>query len=233
MTKRTNFHAARAARGLGRWASLAVALSLALPASTFAATLYVDAAASSSAPGSGCGAAAAYTQICAAPGPGTGTPCAVGSALAAANPGDVIEVCAGTYNENVEISVSNITLQGAKAGVPAGPDPAPPGRGSGESIIVGLTTSAIHLAVGGITGTVIDGFTVQSGNSPAIHDNPNGLSGSHVWANNILQGSPSCGPALINLNRINDVEILNNSLQGCQWGISVQSGNGSDAPSRI
>lgn len=210
-----------------------VVTALALPASSLAATLYVDAAASSAPPGTGCGSAAAYTQICAAPGPGIGTPCAPGSALASAIAGDIIEVCAGTYNENVEISLSNITLRGAKAGVPAGPDAVPSGRGSGESIIVGQTTSAIHLAVAGRTGIVIDGFTIQSGNFPAIHDNPNGLSGSHVWVNNIMVGSGTCSPALINLNRINDVEIRNNNLTGCQWGISVQSGNPADAPSLI
>lgn len=209
------------------------ALSLALPSRSLAATLYVDAAAAAAPPGTGCGAAAAYTRICAAPGPGLGTPCAAGSALAAASSNDTIEVCAGTYNENVEISLSSITLRGAKAGVPAGPAATPAGRGSGESIIVGQTTSAIHLAVAGITGSVIDGFTIQSGNFPAIHDNPNGLSGSHVWVNNIMEANAACTPALINLNRINDVEIRHNNLKRCQWGISVQSGNPADAPSLI
>ncbi len=208
---------------------------LASPPRALATTRYVDPAAASAAPGTGCGAAAAYSQICAAPGPGTGTPCAAGSALAAAIPGDTIEVCAGTYNENVEISISNVTLHGAKAGVPAGPDAVPAGRGVGESIIVGQTTSAIHLSVSGLTGVVIDGFTIQSGNFPAIHDNPNFASTSHVWANNIIEAGAGCGAALgaINLNRFSDTQILNNHIVGCGWGIQNQTGVPTSLPSLI
>ncbi len=216
-------------------ALLLAAALLISPSSSLAATLWVDAAAASATPGTGCGAAAAYTQICAAPGPGVGTPCAAGSALADANPGDTIEVCAGTYNENVEIATSNVTLRGAKAGVPAGPDAVPAGRGTGESIIVGQTTSAIHLAVGGLTGVVIDGFTIQSGNFPGIHDNPNSASTSHVWANNVIEAGAGCGSAIgaINLNRFSDTQILNNHLTGCGWGIQNQSGVGTSLPSLI
>jgi hypothetical protein len=215
--------------------ALLVGAALVVAPSARAATLYVDLAAASAAPGTGCGAAAAYTQICAAPGPGTGTPCTPGSALAAASPGDTIEVCAGTYNENVEISLSNLTLRGAKAGVPAGPAAVPPGRGVGESIIVGQTTSAIHLSVSGLTAVVIDGFTIQSGNFPAIHDNPNAASTSHVWANNVIVAGAGCGAALgaINLNRFSDTQILNNNIVGCGWGIQNQSGVPASLPSVI
>jgi len=212
---------------------LGLAMLFATASSARAATLYVDAAAASAPPGTGCGAAAAYTVICGAPGPGIGTACIAGSAVAAASPGDTIVVCEGTYAERIEINKSNLTLNGAKAGVPAGPSATPAGRGAGETVLNATTTSVIHLAVGGLTGVIIDGFTIQSGNFAAIHDNTNNNSNSHVWRNNILVGSASCTPALINLNRFNNGQILNSRFVGCQWGISVQSGNLADQPSLI
>ncbi len=110
-------------------------------------THWVDAAALSAPPGTGCGTDAGYMTIQAA----------VDVALA----GDTIIVCAGTYVENVTIpplTAINLMISGANAGNSAHPDNPTP-RGA-ESIIVGQVSIGVPQGSENIT---FDGFTVQSG----------------------------------------------------------------------
>ena len=63
------------------------------------------------------------------------------AAVDAAATGDTISVAAGTYTGNVTIGKA-VTLEGAKAGVPAGPGASPAGRSTaspytGESVVDG------------------------------------------------------------------------------------------------
>jgi hypothetical protein len=82
------------------------------------------------------------------------------SAVDAAAPGDTIEVCAGTYNENVDVNKAGLTLNGAQAGNPFA------GRtfaGSSESTVDGANVTAgiaaITITAADVT---IDGFSVTN-----------------------------------------------------------------------
>jgi hypothetical protein len=110
---------------------------LAFAAPTRAATVhYVDGAAASAAPGTGCGTDAGYATIQAA--------------INAAGAGDTISVCAGTYAENLTVDVANLTLAGPNAGTPA------TAARVAEAVIVG--SFAVGANQDGIT---INGFRVQ------------------------------------------------------------------------
>jgi len=100
------------------------------------------------------------------------------AAIDAANPagGDTIVVAAGTYNENVIVSVANLTLRGANEGKSAGANPET--RGS-ESIIIGGITIQFN-------DVVIDGFRIDSTGSSGIYIN-GGTSG-HTISNNVVYG---------------------------------------------
>ena len=73
------------------------------------------------------------------------------AAIDAANPGDTINVAAGTYNEDVTVAVANLTLRGANEGKSAGANPET--RGS-ESIIIGRITIKLK-------NVVIDCFRIK------------------------------------------------------------------------
>jgi hypothetical protein len=93
----------------------------------------------------------------------------VGAAVAAANPGDQINVCAGTYPETVVVN-KFLTLRGAQAGIDArtrpipepSPSPAPPPPN--ESILNGPGGS-LHITASNVT---VDGFTVQEASGPPL-----------------------------------------------------------------
>src|SRR2546427_9445426 len=77
----------------------------------------------------------------------------ISAAVAAANPGDTIKVCPGTYIENVILNKS-LTLLGAQAGGDAR------GRFASESIVTPLipANGTLELQMGS-AGSIIDGFT--------------------------------------------------------------------------
>lgn len=72
-------------------------------------------------------------------------------AVVAASNGDTIQVCAGTYNENVIIP-KTLTLNGAQVGTDAR------GRSGAESIINGGVGANITITADGVT---VDGFTLN------------------------------------------------------------------------
>jgi nitrous oxidase accessory protein NosD len=96
------------------------------------------------------GAAATLTVGNATSLPCTGTYATISSAIAAASPGDTIQVCPGTYNESVTIS-QTLTLKGAKVGVDARTRAT-----TGESII-NSDCSPVQIFADNV---VLDGFTV-------------------------------------------------------------------------
>ena len=76
------------------------------------------------------------------------------AAALAANPGDTIQVCAGTYNGDVTITDANVTLNGAQAGT------AFAGRVAG-SVSESTVTGKITVQAANVT---IDGFSITNPN---------------------------------------------------------------------
>ncbi|HEV7904764.1 MAG TPA: thrombospondin type 3 repeat-containing protein [Pyrinomonadaceae bacterium] len=95
----------------------------------------------------------------------------VAAAVAAANPGDQIDVCAGTYTETVTVN-KLLTLRGAQAGVDArtrptpdpSPSPSPSPTPSTESILNGPGGS-LNITASNVT---VDGFTVREGSTSPL-----------------------------------------------------------------
>src|SRR5439155_12833646 len=111
----------------------------------------------------------------------------ISAAITVASSGDTIMVCAGFYNEQVQIT-KTLTLLGAQAGVDARTRP-----------FVAANESIIDNACGPVQimadNVVIDGFTVQGStlSDPCfiagIWSNPDfsGTQGGHTILNNIVQ----------------------------------------------
>jgi hypothetical protein len=88
----------------------------------------------------------------------------ISAAVSAAAPWDTVQVCPGTYNEQVVINTANLTLSGPNAGV----DPGCSGtRLNSEATIAWSTltnvgtASTVVIAANGVT---VDGFTIQNTN---------------------------------------------------------------------
>ena len=203
-------------RGISAAAAGLIVLGTGLAA--HADTLWVDAAAASAAPGSGCGTAAAYATI--------------NAAIAASPGGDTIQVCPGTYVENVIVNKPNLTLLGAKAGIPAGPDAVPAGRGTGESVIQPASGTGISCPPQAGSSCIIDGFTIQTtGNVKGISANPNAVPVLYRWNNNMIYGDRNnCGGSVSGMqsSEFPGGEALNNHIEGFGWGINIQAGAGTD-----
>lgn len=103
-------------------------------------------------------------------------------AVDAASSGDTVSVLPGSYRENVTINKGDLTLLGAKNGIPAGPDASPADRGYDESFIEGSIRDG-----GGVGGSTIDGFTIWSEEQHGIT-----LGGEDTVVNNIME--PYGGP---------------------------------------
>jgi len=108
------------------------------------------------------------------------------SAVNAAQSGDTVYVCAGTYDESVTIN-EPLTLDGAQYGVSA------PSRSGPETVIEAPASSQgpIVYGSGAPTGEV-DGFTLNGDNSA---NNPTGISAfgssgtGYTWADNIIENN--------------------------------------------
>ena len=110
------------------------------------------------------------------------------AAVNAANPGDIIQVCAGTYHENVLVN-KTLTINGAQAGVAVG------GRtfgGASEATVAGAqpvgASAVFTLTASGVT---VDGFsvtdTVNTVGAASGFDVKNTASGAAI-KNNIIDG---------------------------------------------
>jgi len=132
------------------------------------------------------------------------------AAINAANPNDVIEVCAGTYNEEVVINKA-ITLNGAKQGVDPRPSVASTRTigGLDETIIVALKNKkVIDIQADGV---IIDGFQItQSGGSGAADAVKASSSQNNIeFKNNIVANVTDEG---IQLEEGNNNSIHNNYI---------------------
>ena len=112
----------------------------------------------------------------------------IGAAIAAATAGDTINVCPGTYAENVVLNKS-LTLNGAQTGVDAR------GRVASESVIAPAAGIGIDLR-DPTGGTVVDGFTV-SGGAQGIRST-SGILNDLLIANNRIVGFTGSGLFLDN-----------------------------------
>lgn len=116
---------------------------------------------------------------------GSGSYTTIQAAINAASSGDVIDVPAGTYVENL-ISTKNLTLRGANVGISAGNNP---GIRGAETILDGR----IQLNLG-LTEFTIDGFTINvtaanaGGTNARLVNFNTAAEGSFVVKNNILNG---------------------------------------------
>ena len=126
--------------------------------------------------------------------PCTGTYSTISAAVAAAGPGDTIQVCPGMYNELVQVN-KTLTILGAQSGVDARTRAVPV---TSESVVSNGDGDFQILA----DKVVIDGFTIQGVVNPAnlppftgldagIWTNPgfSGTSGGHQIRNNIIQNN--------------------------------------------
>ena len=91
--------------------------------------------------------------------PCTGTYSTISAAVAAALPGDTIQVCPGTYNELVQVN-KTLTILGAQSGVDARTRAVPV---TSESVVSNGDGDFQILA----DKVVIDGFTIQGVVNPA------------------------------------------------------------------
>jgi hypothetical protein len=140
-------------------------------------------------------------------------------AIEVAEVGDVVKVAAGEYEESITTTgKANLTIQGAKANIPAGPNPETDDRGVGESIIKGTVTLAG-------ANNVLDGFTVDSGTNHGIVIANSG-SGA-VIKNNILLGEKASSgtQAGVYSESLNNATIVNNSIIGYQYGTWADGSN--------
>jgi len=123
----------------------------------------------------------------------TATFTSISAAVAVATAGDTIKVCAGTYNELVQVN-KTLTILGAQATVDARTRAVPV---TSESV-VGNGDGAFQILANNV---VIDGFTIQGVNNPqptvptalgaGIWTNPgfSGTDGGHQIRNNIIQNN--------------------------------------------
>jgi nitrous oxidase accessory protein NosD len=166
-----------------------------------------------------------------------GTSCAdagymtISAAVAAASPGDTIEVCPGTYLEQVMIN-KTLTLKGAQAGVDARTRPFLPDPTTQS--IIDHPCGPVQIMADKV---VLDGFTVQGSILPdpcflaGIWTNPgfSGTQGGHQILNNIVQNNISgieldstcTNPTLVQYNLIQN---NNNPGPGAANGIQTNFG---------
>ncbi len=158
----------------------------------------------------------------------TGTYATISDAVAAASAGDTIQVCAGTYDETVNVNVPDLTFDGAKAG-----HHATAGRAAAlakESVVSDVNGDFILGSAA--DNTTIDGFALEGAGSPTVnHDGIEafaGSSGLNVTDNVIdgdgnginLQNPDASDPAIITRNY-----IVNNNSEG-NPGSNGQTGTG-------
>lgn len=124
----------------------------------------------------------------------------ISAAVVAASPGDTIKVCAGTYNELVNVN-KQLTLLGAQAGQDARTRPGLPAN---ESVVNGLAGSTSFYVTA--NGVVIDGFTVQ------------GNTNANLFGAGIVLGAGTTGS-----------QILNNIVQNNIVGLFLANSGGQQA----
>ncbi|MEU1519743.1 hypothetical protein ABZ490_47825 [Streptomyces sp. NPDC005811] len=175
---------------------------------------------------------AASTLIVSAGGPTTNCPnstyTTIGDALAAAVPGDTVHVCPGTYAEIVNVTKSDITLEGEttrpqNCDVFAEPDP------TADSVIQATNTigeGIVNLREDNIR---LRGFTIQNNQGSTFGgygvNTVVGHSG-YLVTNNVIQGNPA--GMYYNTSGTIQSEVANNCIRLNNTGFGMQpaAGNG-------
>lgn len=145
----------------------------------------------------------------------------IGAAVTAAAAGDTINVAAGTYNEQVNLTKANLILRGAQAGVTACARP-----GDVNETVITHVNGPLQINADNVT---VDGFTLQGANSgftAGLYAAGN-FSGFRVL-NNLIQNnviglflnSNGVNPTLVKGNR-----IRNNINAGSSSGSGIYSGS--------
>src|SRR5205823_5380190 len=136
------------------------------------------------------------------------------AAVNAANAGDVIKVCAGTYQEQVLVTTS-LTLKGAGSGSTHITYPASPVAATGtcaDSSSLGLNAEPIVQICGATVS--MSGFNVE-GPYPVSNgcaDQPQGI---------FVGGS---GTLKLGSSTVTSIRQSNSGLFGCQGGVGIQVG---------
>lgn len=140
----------------------------------------------------------------------------INQAIAASSSGDTIIVAPGTYNEQVNINVSNLTLQGAQAGIDARTRTFVP---ADESIIT-FASPAFGSGIINLSqpDTIINGFTIQ-GTGSIVN------STSAIFGGDIGTFLPSTS----SLN-LTGLQIINNIIQNNANGILIASTEPTSSP---
>jgi hypothetical protein len=155
----------------------------------------------------------------------------INAAIAAASPGDTIQVCPGNYPEMVNINKNNLNLRGAQADMDARTRPTLP---TDESVIT-HPCGPVQITA---DNDVLDGFTVEGSILPdpcflaGIWTNPgfSGSQGGHQILNDIVQNNISgieldstcnAGQTVVRFNL-----IQNNSVLGPGSGNGIQTNFG-------
>ena len=132
----------------------------------------------------------------------TATFTSINAAIAAASPGDTIQVCPGTYNEQVNINKNDLKLRGAQAGINA----TTRGFNPAAEAIVQDPCGPMQIEA---DRDVIDGFTVQGSTlNPTVFF---GCFGAGIWTNPGFSGTQG------------GHQILNNIIQNNITGIELDS----------
>jgi parallel beta-helix repeat protein len=136
------------------------------------------------------------------------------AAVNAAGPGATVQVAAGVYNEDVDVTKAGLTLQGA---------------GAGQSTIVGPiggNSMTVKISAANVT---VDGFTItRAGNNPTDWNNPglNSAGGVHIQTvgnatvtNNEITGNRTG----IDINNSSGHTIRNNVIANNRTGMLLRN----------
>ena len=146
--------------------------------------------------------------------------------------GDTIYVDAGTYNEDDITIPNNLTLRGAKYGIPAGPLNVPVNRGTGESIL----TFGIFYGPA-LLNTTVDGFTLNIGTKTrgiiARGLNCKVLNNIITATLNLFDTQIGIGTRSNAPGHPHSYQIFNNNIRGSRFGIYFDGSSLFDLPSEI
>src|SRR5207244_1130256 len=109
----------------------------------------------------------------------------INAAVAAANPGDTIKVCPGTYNENVAVN-KRLTFLGAQAGKDGRSR-----KASARESVVKSASGADFALSGAANNVTINGFTISGVDSNSTDIGISAFQGTSglVVVNNIIAGN--------------------------------------------
>ena len=175
-------------------------------------------------------------SLCVNPGGTGGCKSTISAAVAAANPGDTIQVAHGTYKEDVHITKSNLSLLGDTSGKPI-----INATGLPNGIFIdGM--AALPANPVGITNVVVSGFTVENAkfegiliaNAASVTISGNEVTGNNLnLSNETCPGAPpfetaegfDCGEG-VHLIAVQNSTIANNQIENNSGGILISDETG-------